>query len=180
VTPEGFDGLFDMFHRTAFRLECLQSYAVAPEDEALRAFRQGLPRPERSVRTSPWLRRVALTTAAGKQWSRVHLVRQPLSEYLRYELIAYQESQAAGEQVLLADLDEHPDLAALGPDFWLFDSATADARAVLMHYDDDSGDVDRFELVTPGGRLSALEEQHDHALRAAVPLNTFLARQPVA
>ena len=44
---------FDLFERSAFRLETLRAYAVGAEDERLRAFRLGLPRPERSVRTSP-------------------------------------------------------------------------------------------------------------------------------
>ena len=57
---------FDLFERTADRLETLPAYAVGgSEEERLRAFRLGLPRPERSVRTSPWLARVARTTATG-------------------------------------------------------------------------------------------------------------------
>ena len=51
---------FDLFERTAERLEALPAYAVGgAEEERLRAFRLGLPRPERSVRTSPWLARIA-------------------------------------------------------------------------------------------------------------------------
>jgi hypothetical protein len=43
---------FDVFKVSAFRLETLRGYAVPGEDEGLRAFLRGLPRPERSVRTS--------------------------------------------------------------------------------------------------------------------------------
>ncbi len=57
MTPEEFNAAFDSFRSSAFRLECLQAYAVSAEDARLRAFREGLPRPERSVRTSPWLGR---------------------------------------------------------------------------------------------------------------------------
>jgi hypothetical protein len=83
VTPEEFDDAFDQFRVSAFRLETMQYYSVSAEDARIRAFREGTPRPERSVRTSPWLRRIALTTAAGKLWSRVHVIKEPLSEYLR-------------------------------------------------------------------------------------------------
>ena len=81
MTPEEFDDEFDQFVVSAFRLETLQRYSVSAEDTHMRAFREGTPRPERSVRTSPWLRRIALTTAAGKSWSRVHVTQEPLSEY---------------------------------------------------------------------------------------------------
>jgi hypothetical protein len=76
------------------------------------------PRPERSVRTSPWLRRIAVTTVAGKRWQRVHIVEHLLSEYLCYEIEGYVES-ATGEEISIADRAAHPDLARLGPDFWL-------------------------------------------------------------
>jgi len=87
-----FDAWFDRFERSTFRLETLQRYAVSEEDERLRAFREGTPRPERSVRTSPWLRRIAVTTVAGKRWQRVHIVEHPFSEYLCYEIEGYVES----------------------------------------------------------------------------------------
>ena len=128
-----FDAWFDRFERSTFRLETLQRYAVSEEDERLRAFREGAPRPERSVRTSPWLRRIAVTTVAGKRWQRVHIVEHPLSEYLCYEMEGYVES-ATGEEISIADRAAHPDLATLGPDFWLFNAESDRAFAILMHH----------------------------------------------
>jgi hypothetical protein len=110
VTPEEFDAAFDTFQTSAFRLETLQSYAVSAEDAWLRALREGLPRPERSIRTSAWLRRIAASTMAGKSWSRVRLVRHPLSEYLQYEIFSYIESTAVGEETRIVDLDLYPHL----------------------------------------------------------------------
>jgi hypothetical protein len=72
----GLGGCFEVFKVRAFRLETLSTYAV-PAEEGLRAFRLGLPRPERSVRTSSWLRRIADTTAAGKSWRRVRVLGRP-------------------------------------------------------------------------------------------------------
>lgn len=173
MTPQEFDALFDTFRHSAFRLETLQSYAVSTEDASMRAFREGSPRPERSVRTSSWLRRIAVTTAAGKSWRRVHLVRHPLSEYLRYELVGYGESQAAGEVIGLADMDAYPTLTDLGPDFWLLDTGTETAQAVLMHYDAVGATVG-YERITDRTALDALAEQQAVAQAHAVPLNEFL------
>src|SRR5271170_1995713 len=102
---------FDLFERSAFRLETLRAYAVGTEDERLRAFRLGLPRPERSPQTSPWLARIAQTTAAGKSWRRVRVIGWPLTEYERYQMIGYRESAAAGDVIRIADRSAHPELA---------------------------------------------------------------------
>lgn len=168
-----FDALFDSFTHATFRLESLQTYAVSAEDESLRSFREGTPRPERSVRTSGWLRRIALTTATGKSWSRIHLVRHPLTEYLRYELVAYVESQAVGEQIGLVDLDEYPELAASGPDFWLFDWSGDAPFAVIMHYTED-GQVLRREHVTDPARVVELDRTRRCVTEVAIPLNAYL------
>lgn len=171
MTGEEFAALFDTFRHTAFRLECLQTYDVSQEIEAVRAFREGRPRPERSVRTSSWLRRVAVSTAQGKQWSRVRVVAYPLTEYTRYELVGYVESQAAGETILLVDHDQVGDL---GRDFWLFDAGTPEARAVLMRYTVD-GKIEGFDLVTDPTETERLHDIQRTAEAHAVPLNAFLA-----
>lgn len=171
MTGEEFAALFDTFERTAFRLECLQTYDVSQEIEAVRAFREGRPRPERSVRTSPWLQRVAVSSAQGKQWSRVRVVDYPLTEYTRYELVGYVESQAAGEHIQLVDYDQVGDL---GPDFWLFDASTPSACAVLMRYTVD-GKIEGFDLVTDTAHLERLQAIQHAAEAHAVPLNEFLA-----
>lgn len=171
VDPTAFDALFDAFTHRTFRLEALQSYAVSVEDARLRAFREGTPRPERSVRTDPWLRRIAVSTAAGKSWGRVHLVRHPLSEYLRYELVSYVESQAVGEQIGIVDLADVPLLT--GPDFWLFDWDTDHPQAVVMHYSSD-GQVQEREHVVDPNRIEELNQRRAAVEAAAVPLNTYL------
>ena len=74
------------------------------------------------MRTSPWLARIAETTAAGKSWHRIRAVSWPLTEYERYQMIGYQESAAAGDVIRIADRAAHRELAALDRDFWLFDA----------------------------------------------------------
>src|SRR6266545_3912509 len=82
VTPEEFDSYFDRFLVSAFRLEALPLYDVAAEQDEFDAWKRGEPLPERSIRTDPWLARVALTTmTAGKRWMRAHVVDEPVSDY---------------------------------------------------------------------------------------------------
>ena len=163
---------FDTITRSAFRLEGLQAYDVTGEGESLRAFREGLPRPVYSVRTDDYLRRIALQAAAGIDWCRMRVVEYPLSEYVRWELLSYVESQAVGERVLLVDRALVGDL---GPDFWLFDADTDQARAVLMHYDQ-QGRVVKRELITAADALAELAQRRARAEVHAVPLNVFLAQ----
>ena len=174
MTPDEFNDCFDRFSASAWRLEGLQAYTSPGEDDRIKAWREGQPRPVRSVRTSPWLRRVAVTTAEGKQWGRVHVVRHPLSEYLRYELLGYVESAAAGEEIGLVDQAASPALAALGPDFWLFDRGTEHALAVLMHYDD-HGSLAEYEPTNARGALDECYRVQDLVLAHSVPLNAYLA-----
>jgi hypothetical protein len=117
---------------------------------------------------------VAVSTAQGKRWGRVHVVQHPLSEYLRYEVVGYVESAAAGEEIRIADQAASPELDALGPDFWLFDGGTEDAHAVLMHYDEDG----RLAEYEPTATMTALDECYraqSLVLAHSVPLNVYLA-----
>jgi hypothetical protein len=173
VTPEEFDALFDMFHHTVARLEALPAYDVGGQEAVrIQAFREGRPRPLRSVVTDPWLARIAVSTiTAGKRWTRVRVVDEPLTEYQRYQLASHQESQAAGERVLIAPRSAVGDV---GPDFWLFDEADPDAHAVAMCYDAE-GHWLGATLVTDRDEVRELGERLQAVVARAVPLNEFLA-----
>jgi hypothetical protein len=166
---------FDLFERSAFRLETLRSYAVGTEDERLRAFRLGLPRPERSVRTSPWLARVAATTKAGKSWRRVRVVGHPLTEYERYQMIGYQESAAAGDVIRIAERSAHPELARLSRDFWLFDAEGPEPFAALMNYDE-AGNYLGSKITADAEVTRACRDAAALAERYAVSLRAYLAQ----
>lgn len=176
VNGTDFDALFDTFAHSAFRFEARPSYAVGG-DEAVRiaAFREGRPRPERSVQTSPWMARIAVSTVVhGKSWSRVRVVDEPLTEYQRYQLESYKESQAVGERIRISTRSAGTD--AVGVDYWLFDGGTSAAFAVVMHYGD-NGAVQRRELVPAGHPdVIGMHERAQELVDAAVDLNEFLAR----
>lgn len=177
MTPEDFDALFDTFHHTAYRLETLPVYDVGDEgDEAarIRAIRDGLPVPERSVRTDPWLARIARTTTdpvTPKRWQRVRLVEEPLTEYERIELVALVEAQTVGDENFIAPRSA----VGTAPDMWLFDARTTHAHAVVMDYDA-TGRWLGGNLVTAVQQVEKLETAWERALAAAIPLNVFLAR----
>lgn len=172
MTPEHFDALFDTFHTTAVRLETLPAYAVADyEGDRLTAFVLGRPLPLRTIATDPWLARIATTTLAGKQWSRVRVLDEPLTDYERFELAVFPESQAVGEAIHV--LPRHA-LTIDGPDFWLFDGDTPAARAVLMDYAPD-GSWLGARLVDDPTMITVCRSRLAQALEAARPLNEFLA-----
>ena len=169
--------LFDEFAHTAFRYESLPAYDVGGEEaERLRAWREGRPRPERSVRTSPWLARIAVSTVAGKRWSRVSVLDDPLSDYQLFSLVAYVESQAAGDEMRVIARAHLPPAAAGSPDFWLFDRGFPTARAALMRYTDAGAFLD-VDLVTSGAGLDRAEAAAAALVAGSVPLNDFLVVQ---
>jgi hypothetical protein len=168
MTPEERMELFRTFTMSVFRLETLQRYTVPQEAERLATFLAGRPLPKRDPTTHPWLRLIADTTAAGKRWYRVHVVDLPLSDYVRYELASYAETQAAGFETYIAERGAHPDLDGLRQDFWLFD----DRLVLVMHYDD-AGRPLESELA-PEAELDAYLTRRDLALAHAVSLADYL------
>lgn len=173
LTAAKFDALFDGFATSVARLEALPAYAVGgAEADRLRAFRDGLPRPLRSVRTDPWLARIAVSTITnGKSWTRVRVVDEPMTDYQRYQLQSYRESQAVGEQVRIVP---RSGAGEVGTDFWLFDEYGERPLAVLMHYNAD-GSLDRRELVDRPNRVAELAARMHRIDDRAVSLNEFLA-----
>lgn len=172
MTPEHFDALFDTFHSTVARLETLPAYAVADyEGERLAAFLAGRPLPLRSITTDPWLARIARTTMDGKKWSRVRVVDEPPTDYQRFELAVYPETQAVGETIhVLPRYAYRMD----GPDFWLFDGDTSAARAVLMDYSPD-GTWLGAQLVDDPTVVAVCKARLADALAVAEPLNAYEA-----
>lgn len=164
-----FGAIFDAARHSVFRLESHQTYSIPADDEELIAFRTGAPRPERSVRTSPWLARIARqTVTCGIAWSRVRVVEFPLTEYTRFELVAYVESQAAGEEIRLLEAPRWSD------DFWLIDRGTDHAVGVWMRYDEDGHLLGR-ECVDDVEQLATMDEARLRAWEGSRPLNVWSA-----
>ncbi len=130
LTRDELRALFEGATCSVFRLETLQVYdapAEAARRQAFAAGREGWQRPD----DDESLRMIRETTAQGIAWSRTHVVEEPLTDYLRFELAAYHENEAAGEAVWIADRATHPELTDLNEDFVVID----DRVGILFRYD---------------------------------------------
>jgi len=128
------DAFFRLFTRTAWRLETLPAYGAPetdPDFAAFLALGHLTPLSERP-RKQQWMAEVRAAVAVGKRIGRVHVLGQPLSDYLRYELATYPENVAVGEVVRIADITPMQRHASLRHDFWLLD----DDLVLLLDYDD--------------------------------------------
>ena len=99
VASAEFDALFTSFEHTAYRLETLQAYDVSYEVEPYQAFIAGHPRPHDPSKDQ-WVSMIRDAVEAGKVFQRVHVVTEPLTDYLRYELgWSYPPNVEAGEDI---------------------------------------------------------------------------------
>ncbi|MEE1786444.1 hypothetical protein PUR71_26585 [Streptomyces sp. SP17BM10] len=162
---EDFGRLFETFERTAFRLETLAVDDVDDEREEFAAFLSGNELPP-EFNDNPWVRSM---TDLGKQVTRVHVLRSPLSDYLRYELAAYPGTIKAGESIGIIDTTRQEVAGLPAHDFWLFD----DARVYRMHYTDSGKFIGAEPL--PDDRLAEYQQYRDIALAHAVPFGEYRA-----
>jgi hypothetical protein len=103
----------------------------------------------------------------------VHVVDVPLSEYVRFELVTYTESQEAGEEIRIAERKADPALDYLRRDFWLFDAKTPQPFAALMEYDE-QGRYLGAEVTSDPEAIKACVDAADLAVRYSVPLAAYL------
>lgn len=82
LAGDDFDRLFQTFESSAFKMETRDRYSVDGERDEFRAFLDGGDMPK-EWEDSPWVHSM---TRAGKALQRVHILRSPLSDYLRFEL----------------------------------------------------------------------------------------------
>ncbi|PZS33205.1 MAG: hypothetical protein DLM58_08180 [Pseudonocardiales bacterium] len=170
-----FDGLFEQFRDTAFRLETLQWYDVPYEAEMVRRFLAGHPPPSPPHPNYQWWRRLLRAgVAANRQVQRVRMVAEPLTDYLRFEMAwAYPDNVAAGEdiRVIVVNGAEWPnDLPGCGYDFWLFD----EGQLATMHYDH-RGRFIAIDLLDERSSIEQALQWRDSSLRSAVPFNQYVS-----
>lgn len=153
---------------SAFRLETRDRYTVDSDAGNVARYLAGDPAPSMEVK-GPWLKRLEQERAAGKRRARVHVLRSPLSSYLRYECEwGYVYTSAAGEDIYILDLAEVPRPADLvDEDFLILD----DAHVVVVHYDDE----DRYigAEPRPATDLPRYRRCRDAALAASTPFAEY-------
>lgn len=160
--------LFEGVEHSWFRLETLQVYAVDYERAEYETFlREGrFDRPP-----GDWQTMMARHTQAGRQLRRVHVVVEPLTDYLRYEFAAYRQNNEFGEEIGIIPVTQSTWPARLpqNTDFWLFD----DTEVWDMHYDTDGRFVEATRSHSDH-HLAECRRWCDDALQLAVPLAQYL------
>lgn len=173
--PE-FVGKFQQFRYSAFRLETLQSYGNSEEDADFEAFVTGRPKPANPGHEQ-WQAMVRANVCAGRIVQRVHVVTEPLSQYMQLELTwGYGANAAAGEDIRIIPVhegEEWPPEVPPGTDYWLFDSA----ELYHLHYDS-YGTWLGSEIVTDPARIVAACYWREAALYHAMSWQDYISDQP--
>jgi hypothetical protein len=163
-----------MFQHRVFRLETLDWYDAPNEHEPYARFLTG--EPADWAWREPWKRLVRDVRASGRTMSRVHIVSEPVTDYIRFEILhVYPANVQAGEDVRILGRERAQEIGALGGgDFWLFD----DSLAACLIYDD-AGGVERVEIRDDPASGMYLRSIQRDALKAATPLARYVAENNI-
>lgn len=165
LAGENWRRTFDAMQQEAWRLETLPVYRVPQEDEAIRRFLAGEPVTREA--TQPWFDRVQMYVASGRSVGRVHIVTQPLSDYLRFEFEHYRHNVEAGEAVRILDVTNRTNPLEGVQDFWMFDRS----QVVLMHYEEDGTQIGR-EVYE--GDMEPFRQYQGIAVSESVPFEEYV------
>ncbi|MCM2390088.1 DUF6879 family protein [Streptomyces albipurpureus] len=161
--------LFDTFDREAFRLETLDDYSKSGNVDAYHAFLAGEPQPDGY--NAGWVEELRSHTDQGKRVYRVHILRRPLTDYLKFELgWGYRKNMTGGEEFFILDVTDKANPSEGVPDFWVFDS---DSVAVMNY--DGTGRYLGSEVLPPE-RTAEFTRHRDAVLAHAEPFAEWWAK----
>ena len=161
---QDFDSLF---RQRVFRLETLDWYDAPNEREPYARFLAG--EPASLAWREPWKRLVRDVRTSGRIMQRVHVVTEPVNDYIRFELLhVYPANVDAGEDVRVMGMTAAEKAGFVLWDFWLFD----DDVAALLSYEID-GSVKSVQLTDGPIILPLLRDARDKALNLATPLAEY-------
>ena len=148
----------------------LPVYEVPEEREDYGLYLAGEPLPDRAQHR--WMTLMRLQVRAGRTWTNVHLLSQPLTPYLQYlSDWWYRYQHQAGARILFLAPEHASTIRALASrDFWLFD----DERVVVLEYDL-KGKFQSAEDATSPESLAAVRRARDFAVQNAMSLRTLLS-----
>ena len=159
IGTAAFQDAFENATRSVFRLETLQYYAGDPNFDRFLAGKTW----QDTDSKRHWVDLVRRRAGQGVCMQRVHVVTEPWSDYIRFELTwSYPPNVAAGEDIRIVTTPG----GWAGPDFWMFD----DRQVWLMHYDAE-GALERVEDVSASeATLRACSARKAEALAEGTPL----------
>jgi hypothetical protein len=159
IGTEAFQAAFESARNSIFRLETLQYYTGDPNFDRFKADEVW----EDTDSKQHWVDLVRRRVRDGVVMQRVHVVTEPWSDYVRFEIAwSYPPNVAAGEDIrIITGSAPWPE-----PDFWMFD----DRYVWLMHYTSD-GVLERVEDVSASAvMVTACLARKEQALRVAEAL----------
>lgn len=172
VSGERFAELFRSFTRSAVRLETRPVYAAEDERVPFQRFLERRPVPLGWF--EPWLRDVALATSEGRQFRRVRVYGEPLTDYMQFELWTCQYNVEAGEDIRYLPVEFVQDLNLPGYDYWLFD----DELLALMYFTE-AGEPTGAQLVEDPAVVATHYRWFEAAAAGSIPYKEFAANHPV-
>lgn len=172
LTDERFSSLFRDFKQTAYRLESLQRYNVDYEKVPFQDFLEGHDRYTHPEQLE-WVNLIKQNIEAGKTMSRVHIVEEPLSDYMRFEMLwPYKDSTAAGESINILPVKRGSWPADVPrQDYWLFDAR----QVVVMQYQEDGSFVSAGFLENPED-IVQYNVWRVAAMRHSVPYEQYVSK----
>lgn len=156
--------------RDLFRVETLDRYAVPSDGGDYQRYQDGEPEPD-LARKAAWRERLLAERARGLFRRRVHVIHEPLSDYLRFEFDWGHRLNTDIEDIRVLPLPEAP--SARGwHDFWMVD----DREVLAMAYDEGGQFEGALPVSVSEVRLYRLIR--DAAWEAAVPFATWWESHP--
>lgn len=123
---------FNNFQKYAFRLELLQKYTVEEEKEILDHFLKTGKLKKKEM--GEWYKIITNAIDRGAIMERVHVIKKPLTDYIRFEMESYKLTTKNGEKVFLLSQEEFDKIKSpINSDFWLFD----DKIVLKMSYNEE-------------------------------------------
>ncbi|MGW0667775.1 DUF6879 family protein [Streptomyces sp. NPDC002746] len=166
-----FDGMFESFQHTAFRLETRRRYHSDERTETYRRFNAG--QPVGWDLDDPWCRSRREQAAMGKRFERVRIMDNPPTPGQRYLLDNAERNCAVGEDIRYLWRANADRLRLPGEDTWLFDSRVI----ALLHFDVDD-ELTGVELITDPVQVARACQVRDAAWHFATPYRAFSAEVP--
>nr|WP_157166014.1 DUF6879 family protein [Streptomyces typhae] len=160
--------LFDASEREAWRFEAQPTYTMPKERENVARFLRGEAKP--AEHNARWHERVRGYVESGRRIGRVRVVRQPLTDYQRYQFAwGIPGNIAAGEDIRVLDVtrDDHG-LPLTGRDWWMFD----ESRIAHLNFRPDGTQINREAYEGDPARYVTWKRV---ALAHAVPFEEYAA-----
>ncbi|MEU8866915.1 DUF6879 family protein [Streptomyces umbrinus] len=169
IDLDAFNGLFETFKHTAWRLETRRRYASDEATDTWAQFTRG-ETPTWDLGT-PYCDMIRSQTEQGARVERVRLVDSPATPGQRYLLAHAEKNAALGEDIRNLSRADAQRLQLPGEDFWIFDS-----RLVARLNFDDADNLLDVELITEPAEVVRYSMVRDAAWHHAVPYTQFATK----